>query len=89
MLANLSYTFDRAFVMVGVILIGAIAMAYWAAYNERHYVLAGAVVVFGLAMLAWIVLTICRLWIVARGGVKWWQSRSGSDGKGFTGSETG
>ena len=88
-LSGLSSAFDRTFVIVGVILIGAIATSYWAAYYERSYILAGAVVIFGLAMLAWTVVTFCRLWVVIRGGVKWWQSRNGSGSDGFKGSETG
>lgn len=74
-LNNLAFGFDRIFVIIGVVAVGAIAVAYWGAYTERYYVAVGAMAVVGFAMLAWSGITIRMLWIVAKGVVKWRASR--------------
>jgi uncharacterized membrane protein len=74
-LNNLAFTFDRAFVIIGVIAVGATAVAYWGAYTGHYYVAVGGMVIVGLAMLAWIVATTRMLWVVAKGVVRWQASR--------------
>ena len=74
-LNNLAFGFDRAFVIIGVIAVGATAVAYWGAYTERNYIALGAMAIVGFAMLAWSGVTIRMLWVVAKGVVKWRTSR--------------
>ncbi len=70
--SDLSLTLNRTIILVGIIVIGAIALIYWGAYTEHYYVMAGAMAVFALAMLVWIVANAYVAWTVARGSVKWW-----------------
>ena len=79
-LSELSLTFNRVFVIIGVIAIGATALAYWAAYTDRHHIAAGAMAVVGLAMLAWTVVTIRMLWVTIASVIKWRANRRNAPG---------
>ena len=74
-LTKLASAYDRAFIIIGVIAIGAAAVTYWGAYSERTYVTLGAMAIVGLAMLAWTVVTIRMLWVVATGFFEWRATR--------------
>ncbi len=74
-LNNLAFGFDRAFVIIGVIAVGAAAVTYWGAYSERTYVTLGAMAIVGFAMLAWAAVTLRMLWVVAKGVLKWRANR--------------
>ena len=70
-LNDLARRFDRLFVIISVIGLGAIAVAYWGAYTEYYYISAAAVAVLGLALLVWTIATVRMLWVVANGVVRW------------------
>ena len=74
-LSKLAFAFDRLYIIIGVIAIGAVAVAYWGAYTERYSMALGAMAMVALAMLAWTAVTIRMLWVIAKGIVKWRASR--------------
>ena len=71
----LSLTGERAFYVIGVMLLGSFGIAYWGAYTEHLYIAAAAVIVFVVGMAAWSVVTCWRLWAVLKGGIEWWRNR--------------
>ena len=71
----LSLTGERAFYVIGVILLGSFGIAYWGAYTEHLYVAGAAVVVFVVGIAAWSIVTCWRLWAVLKGGIEWWRNR--------------
>ena len=70
--SDLSMTLNRTIILVGIIVIGAIALIYWGAYTEHYFIMAGAMGVFALAMPVWVVANAYVAWAVIRGSVKWW-----------------
>ena len=70
-LFNLSLTLNRTFTVLGVVALGAIAVAYWGAYTGRDWIAVGAMAVVGLAMLAYTAATAYMLWTVITGLIKW------------------
>ena len=71
----LSLTGERAFYIIGVILLGSFGIAYWGAYNEHLYVAGAAAIVFVAGIAAWSIVTCWRLWAVLKGGIEWWRNR--------------
>ncbi len=86
-LEPLSWTGQRAFYAIGIVILGSFGIAYWGAYTEHLNIAVGAVIAFLLAMGAWTVATGWRLWTVLRGGVRWWRNRR--RGSELTNSEPG
>lgn len=74
-LTNPASAYDRAFIIIGVIAIGAVAVAYWGAYSERTYIAFSAMAIVGLAMLAWSAVTVRMLWVVAKSFFEWRATR--------------
>ena len=74
-LSELAGTLNRTLIIIGIIVLGSLALAYWGAYTEHYRIAVGAMAVFGLAALAWSIAGAYVLWVNGRAIVKWFFAR--------------
>ena len=80
---------ERAFNIIAVIIAIAFGVACLGICLGHYYIAGGAIAVFCQDMAVWTIATGYRLWVVIRGGVRWWVNRRNGFRGGVTDSEAG